>query len=735
MMELLAPAGDRAALDAAIAAGADAVYLGLTQLNARKSAGNFDEDALCRAAFDLHMREMKLYVTLNTLVKADEFRLVEDAARQIAHAGADAVIVQDLGVAAALSQLLPSVKLHASTQMALHNRQGVRFAKAQGFSRVVLAREMTLAQIADCAREGVELEVFGHGALCVSCSGQCLFSSLIGGRSGNRGQCAQPCRLPYALKGPLTDGLQSPSDLLSPRDLMTLDHLADLARAGVHTLKLEGRLKGAEYVYTVVSTYRRALDGATANPAPLREVFNRGYTSGYLFGVDDHELMSDQAQTHVLPGPGVPIAPERARVALSGVLTLRAGERARLTVTDGVLTEDVQGDLVERAKRLPIDRERLLGQIRRTGGTPYAFDALADHLDEDAFLSAAALNALRRAALTALSDARARARRGCAAEIAEISLPDLLASETPGAMRAACDPGAAPTSATFDSCASRTSATFDPCAKPLLGVQASDARLLHACALWGADELIWLPADVTCAGLACAPRDPFVLALPPTLSTEDLAALNQWALSGCAPICAVLASNPAHLALSWPGEMRADCAMNLYNPLAVRVLGLPYVPSVELKNSEIKQLPAGKELIVYGRIPLMTLRHCPLNGALGGGAHASCQKCDHTDLGLAAHALVDRKGAAFPLLRLKTRAGCIVTIVNSVPLSLLRHWAKLPSARAYRVILTHEDEKAAETIVRAHRAALDGVALEQNPWGAALDALPSTTGHYFRGVE
>ena len=202
MMELLAPAGDFDALVSAVRGGADAVYLGLTALNARRGAGNFDPDALVRAADYCHERAVRVHVTVNTMVKEAEFPLLEDIAAHLARAGVDAAIVQDLGAVGALRAMLPSLALHASTQMAIHNRRGVEFAREQGLARVVLAREMTFEEIASCAQSGVALEAFGHGALCVSCSGQCLFSSLVGGRSGNRGQCAQPCRLPFRLVGP-----------------------------------------------------------------------------------------------------------------------------------------------------------------------------------------------------------------------------------------------------------------------------------------------------------------------------------------------------------------------------------------------------------------------------------------------------------------------------------------------------------------------------------------------------
>ncbi|MBO4883759.1 MAG: U32 family peptidase, partial [Clostridia bacterium] len=341
-MELLAPAGGPEALIAAIQNGADAVYLGAQMLNARAGAGNFDRDALKWAADYAHERGARVHVTVNTMVKESEGALLEQVAEQIAFAGVDAAIVQDLGVAGALRAMLPSLQLHASTQMAIHNRQGVRFAREAGFDRVVLAREMTYEEIADCAREDIELEAFAHGALCVSCSGQCLFSSLVGGRSGNRGQCAQPCRLPYRLEG----AVKASGYLLSPRDLWSLDHLADLERAGVCSLKIEGRLKRPEYVAAVTRVYREALDlmetyGEYEPDDEAREallqIFNRGgFTQGYGPGVVDAELMSRAKPNHAGAPVGEMTAPGAVRltrdVAAADALAFRDGGGAEYPV-------------------------------------------------------------------------------------------------------------------------------------------------------------------------------------------------------------------------------------------------------------------------------------------------------------------------------------------------------------------------------------------------------------------
>ena len=305
--ELLAPAGDETCLHAAVCAGADAVYLGLDEFNARRNAGNFSLDALERACDYAHLRNVAIYVTLNIEILPSELERAVECARNAYLAGADAFIVQDVGLAAELQRVLPEAELHISTQMNIHNAAGIVAAARMGAARVTLARELSLAEIADLAalagEFGMEIECFAHGALCICYSGQCLMSSMIGGRSANRGLCAQACRLPYELH---RDGREQalPSEgehLLSPRDLCTIDLLHELRESGVASLKIEGRMKSADYVHEVVSVYREALDGLAESPcapagdkakARLAEAFSRGFTSAYLEGRRGNDIMS-----------------------------------------------------------------------------------------------------------------------------------------------------------------------------------------------------------------------------------------------------------------------------------------------------------------------------------------------------------------------------------------------------------------------------------------------------------
>ena len=298
-----------AALHAAVAGGADAVYLGLETFNARRGADNFTLETLREACDFAHLRGVSIYVTMNTIILPDEVGEALECVRQAYRAGADGFIVQDIGLAAEISRTLPEASLHLSTQMNTHNLAGVRAAARLGAERITLAREVSLDEIAllcaAAAEEGMEVEVFAHGALCVCYSGQCFMSSMIGGRSANRGMCAQACRLPYELQNKaLQKSLPSPGDhLLSPQDLCTVDRVDDLVAAGVASLKIEGRMKSPEYVFAVTSVYRKALDAALAKENAaiadadrdrLTDAFSRGFTTAYLDGKRGNDIMSYQ---------------------------------------------------------------------------------------------------------------------------------------------------------------------------------------------------------------------------------------------------------------------------------------------------------------------------------------------------------------------------------------------------------------------------------------------------------
>ncbi|HHX50014.1 MAG TPA: U32 family peptidase, partial [Clostridia bacterium] len=350
--ELLAPAGDVESLRAAVANGADAVYLGGKLFSARQYARNFDEKELEQSIRYAHRRNVKVYVTVNILLDNTELQAAAEYLQFLYNAGTDAIIIQDIGLLYLARQVVPDLKIHASTQMTIHNLPGARFLSQEGVQRIVLARELSLKDIMGIHQgSSIELEVFVHGALCISYSGQCLMSSLIGGRSGNRGRCAQPCRLPYRLvddTGKLATRTEKVGDyLLSPRDLCTLDLIPELVKSGVTAFKFEGRMKKPEYVATVIRVYRQALDRYLQDPGgfsvsteekqQLEQVFNRDFTTGYFLGNQGRELMSWKRPNNrgVYLGRVLSLNPAKVSVKVRLELPLSRGDGVEYWVTRG----------------------------------------------------------------------------------------------------------------------------------------------------------------------------------------------------------------------------------------------------------------------------------------------------------------------------------------------------------------------------------------------------------------
>ncbi len=350
--ELLSPVGSKEALKAAVQNGADAVYLGGKMFSARQYASNFERDELREAFEYAHVRGVKVYVTANTLLHDKEFFEAVDYLKFLYEAGADGIIIQDIGVLRVVEKIIPDLPLHASTQMTIHNSPGVETLKKHNFTRIVLAREVSLQEIAEIKKKtGVEIEVFVHGALCVSYSGQCLMSSMIGGRSGNRGRCAQPCRMEYSLVDKngraLVNSAEVGSHLLSPMDLNMVKNIPELVEAGVDSLKIEGRMKRPEYVATVTRIYREALDRFKSAPESysvddkslknLTQIFNRGFTTGYFFGKQGRDMMSYKRPNNRGLRLGRVANTNRAERMVEIVLedTLRKGDGIEFWVTEG----------------------------------------------------------------------------------------------------------------------------------------------------------------------------------------------------------------------------------------------------------------------------------------------------------------------------------------------------------------------------------------------------------------
>ena len=413
-IEILAPAGGYDSLVAAVRSGADAVYLGEKSFSARTSAKNFDDDELKKAVAYCHIHGVKVYVTINTLIFDDEFEQLKSAIVSAAEADADALIVQNQGVARLAKKLAPKLPLHASTQMSVHTASGVRALYEMGFKRVVLSREMSKDEIEKCAEIPIELEVFVHGALCMSVSGQCYFSAMLGSRSGNRGACAQTCRLPFSV-GKSKDGYA-----LSLKDNSLINHISELEQIGVTSAKIEGRMKRPEYVSAAVRACREQRDfgfvsGETAKT--LRGVFSRtGFTDGYFTGKLGKEMFGTRTKSDVISADEKLFSSIRQtykdeiqNVLIGGKFTARLGENPVLEITDGEHTVIKKSDLLcEKAIKTPLDSEKCKSQLAKTGGTAYKFEKLEIEIDSDISLPLSALNSLRREVLTALDEKRSK---------------------------------------------------------------------------------------------------------------------------------------------------------------------------------------------------------------------------------------------------------------------------------------------------------------------------------------
>ncbi len=408
-IELLAPAGNFECLVAAVQSGADAVYLSGKAFGARSYADNFGESELEEAVDYCHLRGVKLYVTVNTIVSDAEIDELCSYLRFLNDIGTDAIIVQDMGVVKIAREIVPKLPIHASTQMTVHNSAGVKALEKLGIGRVVLARELSLSDIKQIAKEAdAELEIFGHGALCMCYSGQCLMSSIIGGRSGNRGKCAQPCRLMYSV-----NDNPKKAFYMSLKDLSSLKHICEMAQLGASSLKIEGRMKGPAYVAAVVGVYRKYLD----NPQKIKSedielldsIFNRGgLTDGYLTGKlgkdmfafdkpDNPYTKSNDKITDTLLGS---IKNENRKLYLECRVAIRKGYTSEIVIENDAFRSKYTDDAIaEEAKNAPLKEDYVKTQINKTGGTPFAFSDIKISLDDDAFLTAKQLNNLRRKGL------------------------------------------------------------------------------------------------------------------------------------------------------------------------------------------------------------------------------------------------------------------------------------------------------------------------------------------------
>ena len=693
MMELLSPAGGYDALVAAVQSGADAVYMGFGAFNARRSAKNFTDEDFASAVRYCHLRGVRVFLTLNTLVTDRELPQAAEALRNASRMGVDAVLVQDWGLLTLAREIVPDLPIHASTQMSLFTLGGANEAAALGMERVVLARELCRDDIAEiCKGCGAEIEIFGHGALCMCYSGQCEMSAVLGQRSGNRGACAQPCRLPYGVNAPCRNGYP-----LSLKDANLSACLQDMERIGVDCLKIEGRMKRPEYVAVVTGIYRRLLDErrqpTAAEGAALEQAFSRsGFTDGYWRGKKGKAMFGTRPEN--APEPKELFAKarevyengrENRKIPVILHLIVRRGEPVRLggscAIHGGVTIAIAQGDAPEEARNRAVTAEELRQRLSKTGGTVFTADSVEIELDEGLMVAASVINGLRREVLDELAARREDipARR----ELPASPLPD--APETPQEMAFTVSVSRA-RQVTAELLAEKPAIVYVP---------AEELDGLEPTGLHGETEL-------------CA-------VLPRVFRTADEQPLRAM-LERHPEVTSVAIGNLGHLPIvrGLDRTLRGDFGLNVYNSRAVkfwRDRGLSSVTvSFELRWQQVRGLAkyADCEGIVYGRLPLMITENCVTKNNVG---------CAHG----AGSVLTDRTGAQFPV---QCAYGCRCEIENGKVLVLADKPEVFRCGLRYgRLRFTTESPEACAAILRAHKA------------GDVTAGEDATRGLFYRGVE
>ncbi len=694
MLELLAPAGSPEAVRAAVSAGADAIYLGYGQFNARRNARNFTEEEFAAAVSYCHTRGVKVYLTLNTLVSDRELAAAAADAVHASKMGADAVLVQDMGMVRLLRRCAPDLPVHASTQMTLHNLDGVKAAADLGLTRAVLSRELSRRDIAYiCEHSPIEIETFVHGALCMCYSGQCFFSSVLGGRSGNRGLCAQPCRLSYGW-GDRADGYP-----LSLKDMSLAQHMKELDEMGVACAKIEGRMKRPEYVWVVTKVYADAIrEGRQPTEEEIRrlaEAFSRqGFTDGYyeenkgahMFGVRENtpeprKLFAEaRAAYEKESGPGVPV---------TFYAMVRAGQPVQVGVEDREgRTATAEGPVPEPARTREITRLDVETQLAKTGGTPYRCVAARSKVEKGLSVPLSVLNNLRRRVLDDLSAQRA-------------ALPQ------------------------------RRHGEFNPGARyenrreePVITVSLRSMTQLTPELQRLAPALIYLPAEEIAAhpdtvAAALARGTKIAVTLPRICLDREMPLLkSQLDKARELGITEALVGNLglAAVAREMGFDLRGDFGLQVFNSQSEKEykrLGFrSLTSSFELKLAQTRDLSKAvdTEMIAYGRLPLMITENCAIKNRTG--------QCRCSNL----NQLTDRKGVRFPVVR---AFGCRNEILNSSKLFLADKAADYKRAGLWAIRLQFTTENPLECVQVTERYLGRGSYTPNN----------YTRGLYYRDVE
>ena len=699
--ELLAPAGNLEIFKGVIESGADAVYVGGSMFGARAYANNFTEEELLEAIDFAHLRGVKVYLTVNTLIKNSEFSKLYDYLLVYYKRGLDAVIVQDIGVVKAIHEYFPSMEIHTSTQMTVTGADGVRFLSQFGVTRVVMAREVSLAEMKRIHEEtGMELEAFVHGALCYSYSGQCLFSSILGGRSGNRGRCAQPCRLPYTVEG------KKDEYILSLKDMCGIKALDKLHDAGVYSLKIEGRMKQLEYACGVVKYYRSYIDSmkpvTDADYDRIKALGNRcGFTDRYYFDHNGSDMVT-YVKPNFVSNAAEP-SPEKRKLSIEGELVLREGEPGSLTVKRGDVTYKASIEPVSAALKAPLDKKAAIDRINKTGDTDFEFSHIKAQIGENVFVPNGALNKLRRDAISGLCDKLLKKYYRNDARYVDMSgltaLPEHVVKSDAAHDEAIND------YTTICSCMTR--AQLDT----LIGYECFDVFYLDF-DMYDRKTLIQQFADdVKCL----TKRNKKVYLMLPTIFRADSSdyfvsiakELDKVSFDG------FVVKNYEELYLTenlFTGKkVILDHNMYTFNDVSKSAffehgVSGDTVP-LELNSREIMHRNnIGSQMIVYGYYPLMTTANC---------VHKNTKGCDKKQKLIY---LKDRYNKSFAVCN--NCKECYNTIYNSLPTMLTKNISKLKEAgiRSFRYSFTIETPKQI-------KAVMDDKVAEY------------TNGHYKRGVE
>ena len=699
--ELLAPAGNLEIFKGVIESGADAVYVGGSMFGARAYANNFTEEELLEAIDFAHLRGVKVYLTVNTLIKNSEFSKLYDYLLPYYKRGLDAVIVQDLGVVKAIHEYFPSMEIHTSTQMTVTGADGVRFLSQFGVTRVVMAREVSLAEM-KCIHEetGMELEAFVHGALCYSYSGQCLFSSILGGRSGNRGRCAQPCRLPYTVEG------KKDEYILSLKDMCGIKALDKLHDAGVYSLKIEGRMKQLEYACGVVKYYRSYIDSmkpvTDADYDRIKALGNRcGFTDRYYFDHNGSDMVT-YVKPNFVSNAAEP-SPEKRKLSIEGELVLREGEPGSLTVKRGDVTYKASIEPVSAALKAPLDKKAAIDRINKTGDTDFEFSHIKAQIGENVFVPNGALNKLRRDAISGLCDKLLKKYYRNDARYADMSrltaLPEHVVKSDAAHDEAIND------YTTICSCMTRSQLDT------LIGYECFDVFYLDF-DMYDRKTLIQQFADDV---QSLTKRNKKVYLMLPTIFRADSSdyfvsiakELDKVSFEG------FVVKNYEELYLTenlFTGKkVILDHNMYTFNDVSKSAffehgVSGDTVP-LELNSKEIMHRNnIGSQMIVYGYYPLMTTANC---------VHKNTKGCDKKQKLIY---LKDRYNKSFAVCN--NCKECYNTIYNSLPTMLTKNISKLKEAgiRSFRYSFTIETPKQI-------KAVMDDKVAEY------------TNGHYKRGVE